>query len=132
MDKIANIPYMGVGSQLTAAQFNILQDKTQSGIDSIFTGSCVISGTTTKVLSPAGTGSPTTWGRFIEAGSGATSAGSVLWVVFGTSFTIIPMVTATSHNTPTPVSFSGSPITAGSVRIVSSVASSNFSWVAVG
>ena len=127
-----NLGYKGTGSSLTGSEWNNLVDCVKSGLNSIVTGSCVISGTTMKVLSPAGTGSPVTWGRYVEGGSGTTSAGSILWVVFGTSFTITPYTSITGYDDPTPVAFTGSPVTAGSMRVVSTGASKNFSWIGIG
>ena len=128
------INYKGTGSTLSASEFNTVLDKIQSGLDSIFTGSVVISGTAVRVLSPAGTGSPTTWGRPIQAGSGVTSAGSVLWVVFGTAFTSPPFVTVTSWDDADAnnAKFTGSPAVAGSIRIVSEGAARRFAWHAIG
>lgn len=104
----------------------------KSGLDGIITGSCTISGTTLKVLSPTATGSPSTWGKWVEAGSSSTDGGSVAWVVFGTSFAATPYVSVTGYDDPTPVAFTGSPINAGSVRVVSTGASKNFAWIAIG
>jgi len=122
----------GVGSQLTASEWNVLKDKLTDGSDTIATKTITISGATNKLLSPVGIGSPTTWGKWIQAGSGVTSAGSVNWIVFGTVFPSIPKVTVTSYDDSAPVTFVGSPIKTGSVHIISSAASQRFSWIGVG
>lgn len=122
----------GTGSTLTASEWNVVKDKLTDGTDSIFTGSVVVSGTSNKVLSPAGLGSPTTWGAWVQAGSGVTSAGSVGWVVFGTPFSTVPKMVVSSWDDGAPVSFAGSPVGAGSVRVSSVGASQRFSWIAVG
>lgn len=129
----SNLVYKGAGSTLNGSEYNFIIDKVQSGTDSILTGSAVISGTTLKTLGPiGGFGSPTTWGQMVLAGSGITDAGSSLWVVFGTPFSAIPIVTYSNYNNGNFNGLTGSPITAGSVRILTSVASRDVSWIAVG
>jgi len=122
----------GTGSTLTASEWNVLKDKLTDGSDSIKTGSVVISGTNVKVLSPAGVGSPVTWGQLTQAGSGVTSAGSVLWVAFGLPFTNAPKLALTSYDDATAGWLCGSPVVAGSVRVFSETAAQRFSWIAVG
>lgn len=127
-----NLEYKGLGSLLNGSEYNFIVNKLQSGTDSILTGSCTISGTTLKILSPAGIGSPTTWGKMMEAGSNVTSAGSNVWVVFGTAFGAAPYMTFSSNADGVAASFAGSQITAGSVNVISSAASKTFNWIAVG
>lgn len=124
----------GTGSTLTSSEWNVLKDKITDGTDSIFAGSVVISGTVNKVLSPAGTGSPVTWGKFVQAGSGVTSAGSVLWVVFGLPFAANPHMTMSSWDDADAnmAAFTGSPVSTGSIRVVSQGASRRFSWIGIG
>jgi len=127
------LTYKSTGSVFYAgSDWNKLCDAVSSGLNGILTGSACISGTTIKVLSPAGTGSPTTWGAYVQAGSGVTTAGSILWLVYPTAFVTVPNLVCTSLNTNTPTSFTGSIRTTGSTLVVSTAASSQFSWVAVG
>lgn len=97
-------------------------------------GNAVVTGSVQavgRVLSPAGTGSPTTWGKLVQAGNTATGAGSVVWVVFGTAYGAAPNVVVQGYDGGTGW-FAGSPVVAGSVRVYSETASQNFSWITVG
>jgi hypothetical protein len=88
-----------------------------------------------KTLSPAGTGSSAlTWGRFVEAGSATLGAGSTLWLVFPTAFTVGPFLQlqtlgATAGNNDLYVSGTRD---AGSAFIMGKTASEAFNWLAIG
>jgi hypothetical protein len=88
-----------------------------------------------KNLSPAGTGSSTlTWGRFVEAGSATLGAGSTLWLVFPTAFTVGPFLQlqtlgATAGNNDLYVSGARD---VGSAFIMGKTASEAFNWLAIG
>jgi len=120
------------GSTLTATEWNVLKDKLTDSADTISTKTITISGAQNKLLSPIGVGSPTVWGQFQQIGSGATSAGSIFWVVYGTAFVNPPQFTVTSYDDSAPVSLVGSPVLAGSTHVISEGASQRFSWIATG
>lgn len=87
-----------------------------------------------KALSPAGTGSASlTWGRYIEAGSATLGAGSDLWLVFPTAFTVGPFIQlqslTTAGNNDLWVSGTRS---VGSAYIMGKTASEAFNWLAIG
>lgn len=83
-------------------------------------------------LSAAGTGSPTTWGRAIQAGAGTTGGGSNLWVSYGTAFGSAPNVVATSAETQETILVKTGSIVVGSFYVESKTASQDFQWIAVG
>ena len=100
------------------------------------TGSITASTTvhdTTGRLSSAGTGSPTTWGRLVQAGSNATGAGSSVWTSYGTAFSAVPPSVVVSHAEAKEAIFveAGS-IVAGSFYVETVTASQSFTWIAVG
>lgn len=80
---------------------------------------------------PIGTGSPIAFGRMAQAGTGTTSTGSVLWVVFGRAFAAAPLVVVSPAG-GTAGDLNGSPIAVGSFLCTSEVASSPFNWIAIG
>ena len=87
-----------------------------------------------KLLSPVGTGSPTTWGLGFQAGSGATAGGSNAWVSFGTAFSGVP-VSVNTVETETAGEWSFAPIgswSAGSFYVETKSATKAFSWNAAG
>ncbi|MFB6089354.1 MAG: hypothetical protein ABEK36_06250 [Candidatus Aenigmatarchaeota archaeon] len=84
-----------------------------------------------KNLSPAGTGSPTTWGKVTQAGTGDTGAGSEVFVSFGTKFGGTPYVAAQTLDGDTGWLYIGS-VQAGSFMATSENANATFNWVAVG
>lgn len=87
-----------------------------------------------KTVSPIGTGSSAlTWGRYLEAGSATLGAGSDLWLVFPTAFTVGPWVhlqsSATAGNNDLWTSGTRS---IGSVYVLGKTASEVFHWIAIG
>jgi len=78
-----------------------------------------------------GTGSPVSFGLSILTGEATLTAGSEKWVVFGDTFKSAPYFVAT-YSDGTVASLAGSPITAGSVRVVGETASKSFHWIAIG
>lgn len=101
-------------------------------------GATAIRGTTiiggAKTLSPVGTGSASlTWGRFVEAGSASLGAGSTLWLVFPTAFTVAPFIQlqslTTAGNNDLWVSGTRG---VGSAYIMGKTASESFNWLAIG
>ena len=122
----------GTGSTLTASEWNVLKDKLTDGTDSINTGSVVVSGTSNKVLSPAGTGSPTVWGKIVQAGSGATGTGSNAWVSFPTAYSSAPFVMASQAETLEAIHVPAGSWNAGSFYVETTSASQTFSWMAMG
>ncbi len=83
-------------------------------------------------LSAAGTGSPTTWGQVIQAGSGATAGGSNSWVVFGTAFSASPVGWAASAETNEAILVPLGSLNAGSMYVETISASQDFTWLAIG
>jgi len=122
----------GIGSTLTASEWNDLKDALTDGASSINTGSVVISGTTSKVLSPVGTGSPTTWGLMVLAGSDTVGAGSDKWLVFGTSFSTTPIVLLSKRATADDFWTITGSLNAGSAYIQGTTASSIFDYAIIG
>jgi len=129
---MTDLNYKGTGSTLTASEWNVLADKITSGADSIFTGSVVMSGTNVMQLSPAGTGSVTSWGKWVQAGSSATDAGSNVWVSFGTAFTSTPYIIVSCAQTLESIVAPTGSWNAGSFYVETTSASQTFSWMAVG
>jgi hypothetical protein len=132
---MTNLIYKGTGSTLSATEWNVLANKLTSGADSIYTGSVVVSGAAgPMVLGPFGNGgSPVNWNMTMLMGSNITSAASVCWVVFGIPFMTIPSITCSSFNKDgTANTIAGSIIKTGSFLAVSTVASSQFSWMGCG
>jgi len=79
------------------------------------------------------TGSPSVGGNALQFGTGDTSAGSILWVVFGTAFKAAPSIALTTIGaTANGTSVIGSPVVVGSFLAVSEVASQPFHWIAAG
>jgi len=77
------------------------------------------------------TGSPLGYGRTVLTGTGTTSAGSALWVVFGNTFAAAPHFVANAAGAAA-VAVSGSPSLTGSALITSAGGSVPVSWIAVG
>lgn len=108
---------------------------TYSGNNAVLAGSVLATGnvqSASRVLSPAGTGSPTTWGRLVQAGSAATGAGSNLWVVYGTAYSAAAYAVASSAQTNEAILVPAGSMAAGSFYVETTTASKVFSWVAVG
>ena len=128
------VPALGqAGSLVTSAWLtgSVLSDSLISGVNVFATGSMLAGG---RRLSTAGTGSPTTWGRLVQAGSAVTSAGSLVFVVYQTAFSAAPQTTASPHGTADArlTRVVGSD-TAGSALFIShGAASVEFTWTAVG
>lgn len=97
-------------------------------------GSYVVSGTANnvKVMSPAGTGSPSTWGRFVQAGSGNVGAGSQVWVTFGTGFTITPIISLGKRALADDFWVIVGSTNTGSTFVQGKTASTVFDWTATG
>ncbi|KKK80877.1 hypothetical protein LCGC14_2819110, partial [marine sediment metagenome] len=80
-------PYF-TGSMTVLSGLEIVKgglDISAGGLD--VTGSVIATSTIADVtgrLSSIGTGSPTSWGLLMQAGSSATGGGSAVWVTFGT------------------------------------------------
>jgi len=84
-------------------------------------------------LSACGTGSPTTWGQVIQAGSAVTGGGSNAWVSFGTAFSAAPVsVNVDSIQTLENSWAPAGSWTAGSFYAETVSASQKISWIAVG
>lgn len=85
------------------------------------------------LLSAVGTGSPTVFGKMIQAGSGATGAGSDIWVSYGTAYSAVPPSVVVSHAEGKEAIFveAGS-IVAGSFYVQTVSASQVFTWISVG
>lgn len=114
----------------TTASGTTLSYSVISGANAIVAGSVTAS---SRMLSAGGTGSPTTWGQLVQAGSAVTGAGSQVWVVYGTAFSAVPQVAASSHgDTPTIISRVVGSDAAGSAFFTSSAAAIQFTWLAVG
>ncbi len=80
-----------------------------------------------------GTGSPTDFGHYTQAGSDATDAGSLVWTVFGTAFGGVPTsVVATSAETNEAILVEAGSVNAGSFYTETISASQTFFWNAVG
>src|SRR3990167_870516 len=99
--------------------------------NALFNGSDVANG---LVLVSAGTGSPTTWGKLVQGGTGALGGGSTAWVTFGTGFAATPTVVVcqapiTAGNNDLIV-IAGS-LNAGSFYIQGKTASEAFNWIAL-
>ena len=122
----------GTGSSLTANEWNILKDKLTDGTDSIYAGSVTISGTAVKVLSPIGTGSPTTWGMWGQAGSATLSAGSSVWVVYGTPFLSVPIINVSAGSATNNFWVINGSTVVGSTCVLGNNASTTFSWMGFG
>jgi len=87
-----------------------------------------------RILSSVGTGSPTTWGLVIQAGSAATGAGSSAWVKFGTAFSLTPCAVLVDE-IETAGEWAFAPVgswNAGSFYVETQSASKKISWIAVG
>src|SRR3990167_3808755 len=126
--KLSGLDVFAVGSVQADV---IVGDVVISGVNVYAAGSTLAAG---RRLSSAGTGSPVVWGRLVQAGNGTTSAGSILWVAFPVAFSAAPFVALTIANDDDGDvgTLLGSPLVAGSVRVVSGGASKNFNWIAVG
>ena len=83
-----------------------------------------------RLLSPIGTGSPTTWGKASQAGNFITDAGSQLWVAFGTPFSTTPFITVSALGTDTNVYVNTA--VAGSFQVMTSAASTSGNYIAIG
>ena len=118
-------------SGVTSVRSVTIQGTTVSGGNAIF---AVIAIASSRVLSAAATGSPSTWGRLAQAGSAVTSAGSNVWVVYGTAFSAVPQVVATVHGTAdvTLSRVTGSDAAGSAFFISQGGASAEFSWMAIG
>lgn len=97
-------------------------------------GSYVVSGTTNnnKVMSPAGTGSPTTWAKLVQAGSTSVGAGSQVWTVFGTGFTSVPGVTLGKYALADDFWLIPGSLNTGSMFVQGKNASTFFNYIAIG
>lgn len=132
---LGSIACVGVVSGAANATFPNIITTTASKIPLIsgnvvaIAGSVVAAG---KTLSPIGAGSPTnTWGQWIQAGSNQTGAGSNVWVVFPTAFTVQPKaVLASSAETNEALLVKAWGV--GSFNIETTGASKDFTWIAVG
>ena len=79
-----------------------------------------------------GIGSPTVnTANIIQAGTATLSAGSIVWVGYGTVFKAAPYFVAT-YSDGTVASVAGSPIGAGSALVTGETASKDIHWIAVG
>lgn len=86
-----------------------------------------------KALSAVGTGSPSlTYGRWCQAGVGATGAGSNAWHVFPTAFAAAPTaILATSAETNEALMVPLGSYNAGSFYVETIGASKSFSYIAI-
>ncbi len=81
-----------------------------------------------------GTGSPTTWGKPIQAGASALGAGSNVWLTFGTAFETTPtciVLTTINGGTAGNNDLQAGSITAGSCYVEGKTASEAFYWIAL-
>lgn len=97
--------------------------------------------TTAKIASEAvtspkqaviSTGSPPAYGNIVRFGTGATSAGSVLWAVYGDAFKASPNVVVSSQGDTALTVSVGSIGTGSFLAISQGGASVNFNWIACG
>lgn len=80
-----------------------------------------------------GTGSPSVFGNSLQANTGATSAGSELWLAFPTPFGAAPTSVIATASGDTDAYLSVGSISAGSALVTShNAASVAFAWQAVG
>jgi len=115
---------------------SVVSESKVMGTTFVGTGSAVITGnvlSASRILSPAGAGSPTTWGLAVQAGSSIASNVAV-WVPFGTAFATVPAVILQLMNGSIALSgaaTTGSPIVAGSFAFLGN-SGTQYAWVAVG
>ena len=87
-------------------------------------------------LQATGVGSPTTFGKVVQAGSATVGAGSTVYVTFGTVFGSKPYVTASyrDFNAGGDIvgTVTGSNSSVSGVLIVAPTASKDVDWIAVG
>lgn len=81
---------------------------------------------------PIKTGSPVAPGNAVLFGTGATSAGSIAWVVFGSAFAAAPTFLVTSRKAAPDAYITGSPVTVGSALVVAAGGAVDFAWMAAG
>ena len=96
-----------------------------------------VSGTTIRVdsegiLHSVGLGSPVVYGAKIQVGSGALDAGSSVWIIYGTAFVGVPIMTATSRDSDTGLRVIAGSLSAGSACVIGVTAADDFNWIAVG
>ncbi|MHA1290406.1 MAG: hypothetical protein ACTSPB_23745 [Candidatus Thorarchaeota archaeon] len=111
-----------------------------SGTQLIFSGTNIYVGGSAMALGyqvpVASIGSPVSKEQvLIQAGSGATGAGSTVWLTFPTAFTKVPSVSVTSAKQAAneDYTFTTGNIGVGSIQIWSlGAASQDFYWIAVG
>ncbi len=97
-------------------------------------GYTAVKGPSGRTLSPVGTGSPTTWGKSVQAGVSATGTGSNVWIAFGTPFASTPTIVLVD-STETADDWVFAPAgswQAGSFYVSSKTASQDVAYVAVG
>ena len=86
-----------------------------------------------KLVSAVGTGSPSlTFGKWVQAGVGATGAGSNAWHVFPTAFAAAPTaILATAAETNEALMVPLGSFAAGSFYVETIGASKSFSYIAI-
>lgn len=85
------------------------------------------------LVSAVGAGSPSiTWGKSVQAGVGATGAGSNAWHTFATAFSATPTaILASCTETGEAIHVAAGSWHAGSFYTETASASQDFSWIAI-
>jgi hypothetical protein len=125
------------GSQVSNAWVtgSIISQSLISGLNVFATGSVIGADVENAkgILRGAGAGSPTSYGKLIQAGSGVTNAGSEFWMAFGTPFAAVPLAVVATPTSDTDAYMSAGSIVAGSFLATShNAASVTFTWLAIG
>lgn len=88
-----------------------------------------------KHQSFVGTGSPVTFGNYIQFGAGVLTSASIAWVVYSPAFLAAPNLVLVSAN-DSAINImgagSGTNTGAGSTRVLGTTASTSFNWIACG
>ena len=96
----------------------------------VFSGTSFVD--STGLVKSASLGSPAAYGARLQCGSGATSAGSLVWQVFGTAFAETPTVVASPVTSMSGLNVPAGSVALGSFFAFSEGASQAFNWVALG
>ena len=96
----------------------------------VFSGTSFVD--STGLVKSASLGSPAAYGARLQCGSGATSAGSLVWQVFGTAFAQTPTVVASPVTSMSGLNVPAGSVALGSFFAFSEGASQAFNWVALG
>jgi len=109
----------------------VIADVQATGLNIYATGSILAGG---RRLNSNGAGSPTTWGKIVQGGTGTLGGGSDVWVTFGTGFSTTPdsFVAIGAATSPNSIACIAGSLNAGSAYVQGEVASEDFYWVAIG